>query len=343
MEEYNSRKKLRKYGKYLLQAVKIGIGSSIAIYIAQSLDLNYAVSAGTVTLLTLMTSKLETFRLSLSRFLTFGVTLVLALLVVSHIDNVWLAYGLILMMVVFIAQSLGLQATISVNAVVAAHLVTSRDLTGPSILNEFLLVLIGVTLAVALNLFHANYSHRREIIASMRRVEGELQDILREVAAYLKGEMTGQVWREIGGIEGELQEYIKSAWEYQDNTFHSHPEYYISYFEMRLEQFRILHRLHGEIKRVRSIPQQAAVVAEYLEYLSGYVVELNAPEKQIERLEALLEDMRRQELPATREEFESRAILYHVLMDLQDFLECKVRFVSGLNDSQRRRYWKTAK
>ena len=112
---------------------------------------------------------------------------------------------------------------------------------------------------------------------------------------------------------------------------------------MRLEQFRILHRLHGEIKRVRSIPQQAAVVAEYLEYLSGYVVELNAPEKQIERLEALLEDMRRQELPATREEFESRAILYHVLMDLQDFLECKVRFVSGLNDSQRRRYWKTAK
>ena len=46
MEEYNSRKKLRKYGKYLLQAVKIGIGSSIAIYIAQSLDLNYAVSAG---------------------------------------------------------------------------------------------------------------------------------------------------------------------------------------------------------------------------------------------------------------------------------------------------------
>ncbi len=332
---------MKKTGKILLMAVKIGVGSSIAIFIAQSLRLQYAVSAGTVALLTLMTSKLETFRLSLSRFITFGVTLALALLIVPHLNNIWLAYGLLLALVVFIAESFGLRSTISVNAVVAAHLVTSRDLSGPSILNEFLLVLIGVTLAVALNLFHANWSHRRRIVASMRRVEGELQQILNEVAAYLRqGDRPGEVWREIGGLEAELREYINSAYEYQDNTFHSHPEYYIAYFEMRLDQFEILHRLHREIKWIRSVPQQAAVVADYLEYLAKYVVEVNAPGKQVEALERLFESMRRQELPKSREEFESRAILYHVLMDLQDFLDCKTRFVAGLDEKQRKRYWK---
>ncbi len=334
---------MKKTGKTLLMAVKIGIGSSIAIFIAQSLHLQYAVSAGTVALLTLMTSKLETFRLSLSRFITFGVTLALALLIVPRLDNIWLAYGLLLTLVVFIAECFGLRSTISVNAVVAAHLVTSRDLSGKSILNEFLLVLIGVTLAVVLNLFHANWSHRRRIIANMRRVEGELQQILNEVAAYLRqGDRPGEVWREIGGLETELQEYINSAYEYQDNTFHSHPEYYIAYFEMRLEQFRIIHRLHREIKRIRSAPQQAAVVADYLEYLAKYVVEVNAPGKQVESLNQLFENMRRQELPKSREEFESRAILYHVLMDLEDFLDCKTRFVAGLNEKQRKRYWKQA-
>lgn len=334
---------MKKTGKTLLMAVKIGIGSSIAIFIAQSLHLQYAVSAGTVALLTLMTSKLETFRLSLSRFITFGVTLALALLIVPRLDNIWLAYGLLLTLVVFIAECFGLRSTISVNAVVAAHLVTSRDLSGKSILNEFLLVLIGVTLAVVLNLFHANWSHRRRIIASMRRVEGELQQILNEVAAYLRqGDRPGEVWREISGLETELQEYINSAYEYQDNTFHSHPEYYIAYFEMRLEQFRIIHRLHREIKRIRSAPQQAAVVADYLEYLAKYVVEVNAPGKQVESLNQLFENMRRQELPKSREEFESRAILYHVLMDLEDFLDCKTRFVAGLNEKQRKRYWKQA-
>ncbi len=331
---------MKKYWKSLLLAVKIGLGGSAAIFIAQELGLNYAASAGTVALLTLMTSKLETFRLSLSRFLTFALTLALALLVVSHIENTWLAYGLILMSVVFIAECLGLRATISVNSVVAAHLVTSRDLSGLSILNELLLVLIGVTIAVVLNLFHANYSHRRQIIASMRRVEEQLSSILLEVAAYLRDSAAaGDVWREIGGLEGELQEYINSAWEYQDNTFHSHPEYYISYFEMRLEQFKILHRLHQEIKRIRTMPRQASVVADYLEYLSKFVVEVNSPEKQVNHLEELFEDMRRQDLPRTREEFENRAILYHVLMDIQDFLKCKSDFVSGLTEAQRKRYW----
>lgn len=162
----------------------------------------------------------------------------MSLLVVAHVDNIWLAYGLILLLVVFIAESLGLRTTVSVNSVVAAHLVTSRDLSGPSILNEFLLVLIGVTLAVILNLFHNNYAHRKQIVANMRRIEGSLQAILNDVAAYLREQsQSGEVWREIGTLEGKLQEYINSAYEYQDNTFHSHPEYYIAYFEMRLEQF----------------------------------------------------------------------------------------------------------
>lgn len=38
----------------LLPAVKIGLGSSIAIYIAQMLHLEYAVLRGMVTLLTLL-------------------------------------------------------------------------------------------------------------------------------------------------------------------------------------------------------------------------------------------------------------------------------------------------
>lgn len=46
---------METYRKNLLLAMKIGVGSSIAIFIAQSLHLQYAASAGTVALLTLMT------------------------------------------------------------------------------------------------------------------------------------------------------------------------------------------------------------------------------------------------------------------------------------------------
>ena len=50
--------------------------------------------------------------------------------------------------------------------------------------------------------------------------------------------------------------------------------------------------------------------------------------------------MRKGKLPATREEFENRAILYHILMDLEDFLLRKKKFVQGLSQKQKELYWK---
>jgi len=52
----------------------------------------------------------------------------------------------------------------------------------------------------------------------------------------------------------------------------------------------------------------------------------------LERLYSILAHMKEQELPKSRDEFESRAILYHVLMDMEDFLLIKKRFVDNLDE-----------
>ena len=64
----------RKLRKTLLLAFKIAVGSGAAIYIAEALHLEYAVSAGTVTLLALLATKWETIRFSFIRLGTFFVT-----------------------------------------------------------------------------------------------------------------------------------------------------------------------------------------------------------------------------------------------------------------------------
>ena len=48
----------------------------------------------------------------------------------------------------------------------------------------------------------------------------------------------------------------------------------------------------------------------------------------------------RSELPQTMEALESRAMLYHILMDLEEFLVYKARFIRGLDEQQKRKYWK---
>ena len=329
-----------KYRKILLLSVKIGLGSSIAIYIAQTLHLEYAVSAGTVTLLTLMATKWETIRLSVARFASFISTVLLGWLIFSNISSMWAAYGILLTLVVFMAEALGWRTTISVNSVVAAHLVTNHDFSPAAIRNEFLLVLIGVILAIILNLFNGNVFHKQKIISDMRDTENRLQSILRDLAAYLYGdEMQHNVWDNIRELEDRSRDYIKSATEYQDNTFQSHPEYYITYFEMRYQQCRILHNLNTELVKISSMPKQAAVIADYLLYLAEYVIEINHPLLQITRLNEIFAGMRNEQLPQTRDEFENRALLYHVLMDIQDFLMLKADFVNKLDEKQLERYW----
>lgn len=335
MEKWKSMKKI------LLLAAKIAVGSSLAIYIAQKLQLDYAVSAGTITLLTLMATKWETVKLSAARLVMFVMTVLIAWMVFLYVDIVWCAYGVFIFVIVFLCETMGWRATLSVNSVTGAHLLTSQDFTDASIQNEFLLVIIGITIALILNLFHDNHSREKDMIAHMRYVENRLQFIISGLAAYLLEQKEPvNVWNEICGLETELHEFLKDSYEFQENTFMSHPAYYIEYFEMRQGQCRLLHNLHYEMRKIRQIPKQAEIIAEYMLYLKDYVVERNEPTKQMDRLNGLLEKMKEEELPKTRMEFENRALLYHILMDLEDFLKYKSRFVEGLDSEQLKKYWK---
>lgn len=330
-----------KLGKILLLSAKIGIGASVAIYIAELLNLQYATSAGIITLLTLTTTRWGTFRLSLQRLLTYVVSVGICWGIFSIVPSMWIEYGIFLFLVVLMTEWLGWRSTLSVNAVIGTHFLTTQDFSLGFAINEFLLVVIGITIAIILNLFHINSTHENGIIKSMRHVEHEMKKILEEVAGYLIQQSTGDhAWDDVVRLEKELEEYVELASEYHHNTFQTHQDYYVAYFEMRMKQCGALHNLHSEMRRMRQMPMQAHIVADFIMNISQYVTEMNDPKKQIEELENTLEHLRNEPLPETHEEFENRAELYHVLMDLEEFLLYKKRFVEEIDETQFRVYWK---
>jgi len=333
--------KWKDFKKTLLLTVKIAFGSSVAIYLAQALQLEYAASAGTIALLTLMATKWETLRLFASRVATFAMSVLIAWAAFACVNSTWIAYGIFVFILVLLCEMMGWSGSISINSVIGAHLLTSHDFTAASIWNEFLLVIIGVSIALILNLFYDNRHREKDIIADMRHTEKKLQTILYELAAFLSNqEMPEDVWNDICCLGQELRGFLKEAYEFQENTFRSHPAYYIDYFQMRQNQCRMLQNLNQEMEKIRNLPKQAEMIADYMLYLANYVLEKNEPDKQIEKLNSLFEDIRKSELPKTREEFEERALLYHVLMDLQEFLSYKSKFVRGLDGAQLERYWR---
>lgn len=331
------KKKLRKT---FLLAIKIAVGSSIAIYAAESLDLEFATSAGSITLLTLLTTKWETVRLSIARIVTFIITVLLGSLIFLHLSSDWIGYGIFVFLIVIICDLLGWKATVSINAVIGTHLLTVGSISTELILNEFLLVFIGIVIAVVLNLYNDYHFQKREIIKNMRYTEQQLQMILGEVAAYLSNEnMQRDIWDDISGLENKLKSFVIDAFEYQENTFQSHTGYYVDYFKMRSLQVHILHSLHYQLKKIRTMPAQAKVIADYILYIVDYVIEVNVPIDQLERLHRIFKDMEEEPMPLSWEEFESRAMLFHILMDIEEFLKAKKRFVEALDEKQLKMYW----
>lgn len=338
----NLKEKMKetKYKKIFIQTVKIAFGSSLSIFLASFFDLEFASSAGTITLLTIVTTKWETVKLSLSRLLSFGVSVALAEVLFQIITIQWVAYGVYLFLVVLLCEAMDWKSAISVNALIGTHFLTRKDFSYEFIANEFWLVVIGITIAVILNLFHGNRYYKEKIIRNMRETEETLQMIIGGLAAYLDNrDMQRNIWEEIRALEERIHYFTGMAYDYQNNTFHSHPGYYIEYFEMRMTQCGILHNLHYEMKKIRKMPAQARIVSNFMLYLTDYITEKNIPEKQIKRLDLIFQDMKTQPLPDTREEFESRAILYHILMDLNEFLISKQRFIDHLSDKQLELYW----
>ncbi len=329
-----------KMQKLLLLALKIAVGSGVAIYIAELLELQYASAAGSIALLTLITTKWGTVKLSIARVLTFAFTVFIAFFTFSHGEAPWIGYGVFTFLSVMFAEMIGWRPTLSVNAVIGMHFLAERDFHLDFIWNEFLLVCIGISVAIVLNLFHDYKGQEKELIKNMRYTEQKLQEVLAEISMYLNNKaMKRSAWEDLHTLKEKIHTFIQDAYEYQDNTFYSHPGYYIDYFEMRMEQCHILENLHYEMKKIKKIPQQARIISQYLDYLKEYVVEVNAPVEQLERLHSLFEDMGKETLPESREEFENRAVLYHILMDIEDFVLAKKRFVNEMDPKVLERYW----
>ena len=77
--------------KTLLLGTKIAFGSALAIFVARYLGLSHDVSAGTITMLTLMTTKWQTVKLSVSRVLTFALATLIAWIIFLHVGNAYAA------------------------------------------------------------------------------------------------------------------------------------------------------------------------------------------------------------------------------------------------------------
>lgn len=322
-----------------LKILKIAGGSFLAMAAAEGLGLNYSASAGVITLLSIHDTKRETVRVMAKRVMAFFIALLLASLCFRLLGYRPAAVGAFLLVFTPVCILLQIQEGISVCTVLMTHFLTEGSMSLGNVINEGLLLLVGAGIGVGMNLYIPG---KKEMI---RRKQHRIEEHFRWILAYMAGLLNGekkntQEYEEVFlTLDKMIKEGEHDAYSDMENRLLSETKYYLGYMGLRKSQLSVLNRIRFHLNWPYPFPGQARSIASLLLSVSRSFHEYNNARGLLEELEHVKEEMRSQPLPADREEFEARAVLFQVLLELEQFLVIKREFVDALDERDIRMFW----
>lgn len=312
----------------LVKSLKIAAAAVIAIAIAGELGLKYSATAGIITVLSIQNTKKETLKSARNRALAFLCALLLAAVCFTFLGYTLWAFVLYLLLFAMVCLCAGWSEAIAMDSVLITHFLTEKSMEPKLLLNEILLFVIGTGIGILVNL----HLHRRE--EEFQRladaVDTQIKGILHRMSLWLPQEDRSEYGSDcFAELERSLEEAKRCAVANYNNTLMEEDTYELDYIGMREQQSVVLKGIYTNIKSIEYLPEQAQQVADILARTEQDYHKDNTVEGLLQELEALFQDMKKQELPESREEFEARAILFYILMQLKELLQLKRGFILG--------------
>ena len=314
--------------KHLLKSLKIAVAALLSIFIAGEMGLTHSATAGIITVLSIGRTKRETFRSAANRGMAFVCALALAFVCFRLLGYTLPAFGLYLFMFAFLCMLNGWQEAITTDSVLISHFLNEGNMSWQLIGNETMLFIIGVGLGILVNL-HL-HSKEADFEKLAEEVDGQMKGILRRMSVWIREpDKSGYH----GDCFGKLEESIRqaklcAAANYNNSLFRKSTDE-LDYIRMREQQVVVLKGIYQNIKSLDYLPEQAMKVGNFFAEVEKAYHKENTVEELLRRLQDFLEEMKQEKLPENREEFEARAILFYILMQMKELLQIKRHFIAG--------------
>jgi uncharacterized membrane protein YgaE (UPF0421/DUF939 family) len=308
-----------------LRTVKTVISATLAIIIAEKLGLLYPTAAGIIAVLSVTNTKKNSLFTGLYRLFSLGLATFIAYLCFQVLGFSAIAFGIYLLLFIPAAVSLKLSDGIVVSSVLVTHYLVEQDVSWVIIANEFLLMIIGVGLALLANMYMPDTEKKLREYQS--EIETTFRKLLTEMAQYLNQDLKEKrLFNQCTQLKELLQAGEDWAKKHAENQLWATNTYYIEYFSMRKMQRTILTDMLELLEEITVDPQHVAAIEQLLTYTAENFAEHNDGEENMRRILHVYEEYRAKALPITREEFENRAQLFQFLQLFKAFIEVKSDF-----------------
>lgn len=309
----------------LLSILKLAIASLVAIALASFLKLEYAYSAGTVAILTIMPTKKETIKTAVGRLVAFCIAMILSFGCYSLMGFTIRAFSLFLVLFIIVCILCGWSYAISMCAVIISHFLTHQDMSINYILNETLIFTIGMGTGFLANL------HLRKDVNYIEQLKDETDAEMKSILGRMADHILDEDFSDYNGeLLHELRKSIRHAKNVADrnfnNQFRSTDVYDIEYIRMREKQSMVIHEMYKLVRHIETTPSAAHQISDFLKYMSEGYHKDNDGRETLERFRELNQIIKSSPLPVERKEFEDRAMLFNLMRKIEEFVTLKIEF-----------------
>ncbi len=317
--------KLKADKKIFFNAGKISVGCVLSIIISAIAGLEYNVTAGLITVLSIQDTKKETALIVMKRFIAFITAVIISSVCFSLIGFNALAFGAYLFIFIIICYIFDWKVAIVPVSVLITHILAKETVNFSIIFNEFMLFFIGAGNGIILNLHLKKDKIRMN--ENREKLDNEIKQILERMSKRVltddKSDYNGECFKRLDRF---MLEARKTAYENMNNSLKKDERYDIEYLEMRQEQCHILYEMYRNILKIETTPKQAKVISEFLKKISEEYHEKNDVKNLMNELDIIFTEMKKEKLPTQRSEFENRAVLYFLMLRIREFLSVKYEF-----------------
>ncbi|SMO88569.1 aromatic acid exporter family protein [Melghirimyces algeriensis] len=307
------------------RTTKTVIAVLCSIFIAEALGLKLSTFAGIVATLLIQTTRRETLVAAVKLLAASFITLVISTLLLYFLGFHLFVIGLILLIIIPILTSTRTQRGVVLSTVVCIHLYTAGSVQWEVLVNELALLFVGMTVAITINLIYM--PNRKDALDHIQvQLEREMASFLDQLALALEGENEDWDGGEILRIGSWIQEGKQLAVIHEDNYITQDDMLDLTYFERKEKQFSHMKYMLVLVSRVETEVVQGKMIAGLLRRLAQSLRERQetASEALILETESLRERFEAMDLPATREEFETRSALLQILHELKALIRKEV-------------------
>ncbi|MGM8365075.1 aromatic acid exporter family protein [Virgibacillus sp. W0181] len=306
------------------RTIKTAIGTPIAISIAQLFGVTNFVSAGILTILCIQPSRKRSVLSAWDRFLACVLAIVFSIIFFELLGYSPIVVGVMLAIFIPVTVYLKIAQGITTSTVITLNLYSAGSIPISFILDQFLLILIGIGTGLLVNLYMPSLD--KKLKEKQKKLEQNFQVILHELSIYIKEDYMDWDGKELTETEKLLEETDDMVQVDRENHLLRNNHSYYDYFKMRSKQFELLQQMLPLVTRIKKSDSAAEQIASFFERLSESVHPGNTAILFLDELKALRIAFHEKELPATKEEFETRASLFQLLHEIEEYLLIKKKF-----------------